>query len=63
MYFSIFSSFSTSRCFVLFETILLLRLCSLLSKSVFVTKSACANLAIKTPAAKLLNSGVVMLLS
>ena len=31
--------------------------------SVFVTKFACANLAVKAPAAKLLISGVVMHLS
>ena len=33
---------------------------NLILKYVFVTKSACANLAVKSPAAKLLNSGVVM---
>ena len=56
------SSFSTRKCFVSFEVILLLRICSLVSKSAFVTKSACANLAVKTPAAKLLNSGAVLYL-
>ena len=56
------SSFSTRKCFVSFEVILLLRICSLVSKSGFVTKSACANLAVKTPAAKLLNSGAVLYL-
>ena len=48
---------------MLFELIFLTRLCSLLSKYVFVTKSVCDHLAVKTPAAKLLNSGVVMYLS
>ena len=48
---------------VLFAIILLLRLFSLVPKSIFVTKSACANLPVKTPAAKLLNSRVVMYLS
>ena len=57
-----FNSFSTSRCFALFEIILLLISCSLVSKSVFVTKSAYANLAVKTPAAKLLNSGFFMIM-
>ena len=42
-----FNSFSAIKCFVLFEVISLLRLDSLLSKSVFVTKFACANLAAK----------------
>ena len=49
--------------FVLFEVILLLGLCSLLSKYVFVTKSACFNLALKFFVISLLNSGVVMYLS
>ena len=49
--------------FVLFEVIFLLRLDSLLSKSVFITKFACANLAAKFSAVSLLNSGVVMYLS
>ena len=47
----------------LFEVILLIISCNLVSKYVFVTKSTCANLGVKTPAAKLLNSGVVMYLS
>ena len=38
----------------------MLRLDSLASKSVFVIKFACANLAWKTSAAKALNSGVVI---
>ena len=41
----------------------LLRLISLLSKSVIVTKLACANLAAKFPAVSLLNSEAVMYLS
>ena len=45
-------------CFVLFESIFLLRLISLVSKSVFVVKFTCANLAAKILAAKLLNSEV-----
>ena len=61
--FSCFNLFSTSKCFVLFEVIFLLRLDSLASKSVFVIKFACANLALKTSAAKVLNSGVVIYLS
>ena len=41
----------------------LLRFVSLLSKSVFVTKFACANLAAKFSAVSLLNYGVVIYLS
>ena len=52
-----------SKCFALFELIFLSRLINLVSKSVFVIKFACVNLAAKTPAAKLLNSGVAMYLS
>ena len=52
-----------TKCFVLFETIIRLRFDNLLSKSVFVTKSACANLAAKFSAVSLLNSGVVIYLS
>ena len=52
-----------SKCFDLFEVIFLLRLDSLASKSVFVIKFACPNLALKTSAAKVLNSGVVIYLS
>ena len=58
--FNFFNSFSTSKCFVLFEVIFLVRLDSLSSKSVFVIKFACANLALKTLSAKVLNSGVVI---
>ena len=58
-----FSLFSTNKCFVLFEVILLLMSCNLISKSVFITKFACANLALKFSVASLLNSGVVTYLS
>ena len=61
--FSIFSPFSTSKCFVLFEVIFLLRLDSEASKSVLVIKFTCASLALKTLAARALNSGVVIYLS
>ena len=61
--FSFFNSFSASKCFDLFEVIFLLRLDSSASKSVFVTKFAGANLALKTLVAKVLNSGVVIYLS
>ena len=61
--FSFFNSFSTSKCFDLFEVIFLLRLGSLALKSVFVVRFACANLASKTLAAKVLNSAVVIYLS
>ena len=40
--------------------LLLLRLGSLASKSIFVIEFACANLALETSAAKVLNSGVVI---
>ena len=49
--------------FVLFDTNCLLRLDSLLLKSVFFTKSACTSLVLNTSAANLLNSGVVIYLS
>ena len=58
-----FSSFSTITWIVLFELIFLLRLISLSSKSVFVIKFACANLAAKLSTVNLLNSGVVIYLS
>ena len=48
--------------FVLFEVILSLIFCNLVSKSVFVTKSACPNLALKFSVVSLLNSGVVIYL-
>ena len=63
MFSAFFNSFLTSKCFVLFELIFWLRLLSLVSKSVFVTKSACFDLASETPGATLLNSGVVIYLS
>ena len=47
---------------VSFELIFLFKIISLVSKSVFVTKFACVNLAAQTPAAKLLNSGFVIYL-
>ena len=49
--------------FALLEATFLLRFISLLSKSVFLTKFAYANLAAKFSAVSLLNSGVVMYLS
>ena len=52
------NSFSTDRCFVLFAVTFLLRLDSLASKSILVIKFACANLALKALAAKVLNSEV-----
>ena len=61
--FAFFYSFPTSKCSVLFESIFLLRLISLVSKSVFVTKFARDNLASKTSDVNLLNSGVVTYLS
>ena len=63
MFPAFFNSFLASRCFVLFELIFWLRLLSLVSKSVFVTKSACFDLASETPGTTLLNSGVVIYLS
>ena len=66
-----FNSFSTSTCFVLFEVILLFKLFSLSSKSVFfmklaisllLAKFAGATLAAKFSADNLLNSGVVIYL-
>ena len=43
--------------------IFLLKIDSLGSKSVFVIKFACANIALNTSAAKVLNSGVIIYLS
>ena len=57
-FFSFFDLFSASKCFDLFDVIFLLRSDSLASKSVFVITFACANLALKTSAAKVLKSGV-----
>ena len=62
-FFCFFNSFSTSKCFVLLELIFWLRLFSLSWKFVFLIKFACANLAVKNLAAKLLNSEVVIYLS
>ena len=60
---SFFSSFSTSKCLVLFLVTLSLISFNLESKFDFIIKSVCAaNLALKTSAAKVLNSGVVMYL-
>ena len=61
--FSFFNSFSTSKCFALFELTFLLKLDSLASKSVLIMKFACAKLALKISAAKVLNSGLVIYLS
>ena len=57
------NSFLTSKCFVLFELIFLLRLVSLVSKSVFAIRFNCTNLAAKISAVNLLNYGVVIYLS
>ena len=53
------SHFQLTR-FFLFAAILLSRLDTVLSKFVFTTKFARANLALKTSAAKVLNSGIVI---
>ena len=63
MFLAFFISFSIDSFFVSFAAILLPRLDTLLSKFVFATKFACASLALKTLAAKVLNSGVVIYLS
>ena len=60
MFLAFFDSLSLDSFFVLFAAILLLRLDTVLSKSVFATKFARANLALQTSAAKVLNSGVVI---
>ena len=53
--------FWTSECFAFFKEIILLKVVSLLSKSVsFFTKSICFNLVAKFPAVHLLNSWVVI---
>ena len=59
--FLVFSTYS--QCFDLFEVIFLLRNDCLASKSVFVIKCACANLALKKSTAKVLKSEVVIYLS
>ena len=61
--FNFFNSFSIVKSVVLFETIFLLRSVNLLSKSVLVTKFACANLFEKFSDVNLLNSGLVIYLS
>ena len=61
--FSFLNSFSVESGFVLFAAISLSRLDTLLSKSVFVTKFACANLPLKILAAKVLNFGIVIYVS
>ena len=61
--FNFLHSFSRSKFFDLFAVMFLLRLNNLASKSVFVIKFAHANVALKTGAAKVLNSGVVIYLS
>ena len=48
---------------LVFELIFLLRLISLLSKSVFIIKFTCANLAGKISAVNVLNSGEVIYFS
>ena len=58
-----FIFFSIDPFLVLFSSILLLRLDAVLSKFVFAIKFTCDNLALKTSAANLLNSGVVIYLS
>ena len=63
MFLAFFNSFSIDSFFVLFPAVLLIRLDTVLSKVVFVTKFACDNLALKTSTAKALNSGVVIYLS
>ena len=63
MFLVFFISFPVDSVFILFIAILLLRLDTVLSKFAFVTKFDCANLALKTSAAKVLNSGVVIYLS
>ena len=61
--FSFSNSCLTSKCFDLFAVIFLLRLDNLASKSAFVIKFVFANLPLKTSAAKVLNSGVIIYLS
>ena len=61
--FNFLNSFLASMFFNLFVVIFMLRLDNLASKSVFVIKLACSNLALKEPAAKVSNSGVVIYLS
>ena len=46
--------------FVLFEVIFLSKFCSLVSKSVFVTKCTCAIIVLKFPVVSLLSSEIVV---
>ena len=63
VFLAFFSSFSTSRCLFLFLVTVSLMPFNLKSNSGFLIKSVCAaNLALKTSAAKVLNSGVVIYL-
>ena len=61
--FNLCNSFLTVKWSVLFLVIFLLRLNNLASKSVFVIKLACTNLALKTLVVKVLNSEVSIYLS
>ena len=63
MFLFFFNSFSTIKCLDLFEVTLSLFFFNLVSKSVFVIKFACANLALKFSVVSQLNSGVVTYLS
>ena len=58
-----FNSFSTTKFFDLFAVSFLLKLYNLASKFVFVIKLACASLALKTSAGKVLNSEAAIYLS
>ena len=60
MFLAFFNSSSTSKCFDLFEAIFLLKIDRF---RVFVIRFACADFALKTSAAKVLNSGVVIYLA
>ena len=60
---SFINSFSTRECFLLLELTFLLSLFSLVSKSVFIIRFACANLATNVSAVNSLNFGVVIYLS
>ena len=59
----LFTFFMTSKHFVLFEAIFILKLASLLSKPFLVTNLPCFNLAVKFSAVNFLDSGVVINLS
>ena len=62
MFLTFSTHFQQASFFYLFAVIFLLRLDSFASKSVFAIKLTCVNLALKTLAAKVLNSGVVICL-